>query len=72
MEFLKDLIQLKRDSAELVELDENQDRKYRTHWPRLEEMLSESLNDSSLPEDPQNLDECNNWLLSVRIKYLEK
>ena len=67
MDFLQDLIRRKQQTAELVELSDADDQRCREQWPHLEEMLQESLAQSSLPDQAPNHEECDNWLIELRL-----
>jgi len=64
------LIKRKTDGDEKAILTPEEDGLYRRHWPLLEQQLIEALSSSSLPEEPQNMAECEAWLVGMRKKAL--
>jgi predicted nucleotidyltransferase len=64
------LIEKKRATAEKVLLDRADAERFREVAAHLEQALDDALATSPLPEEPENREECEAWLVSVRRKEL--
>lgn len=60
------LIEHKRTSGEKVPIGDQDDQHHRENWDRLEEMLDEAKEQSSLPDQCPVQDELSEWLVQVR------
>ncbi len=65
-----ELIVQKREHGEKSAIERSLDDKHRARWPKLEAMLSDALRESTLPEEPQNVDEIDRWLIERRLAAL--
>jgi uncharacterized protein len=65
-----ELVELKASGAEKATLDPELDARFRANWPRLEELLQQAHDDSSLPDEPPNREELVDWLVRARLQEL--
>lgn len=63
---VKQLVELKRSTAELVTLTPEQDATYRSAWPDLDAALRTAMDASTLPDAPPNTDAWHDWLVTTR------
>jgi predicted nucleotidyltransferase len=65
------LVRFKREAGEKAALPGDLDLPLRKRWSVLEEMLSDALEKSPLPLEPQNREEISTWLRMERLKMLD-
>lgn len=67
-ESVLELVEIKRGGREKEVLDPNVDEKHRERWDELDAYMSAQLEASKLPEDPQNREEMNTWVIERRTR----
>ncbi len=65
-----ELITLKQEAHEKALVSSQEDQRHRARWPDLEAALSEAKVESFLPERPSNREECQRWLVDLRLQAL--
>ena len=64
------LIEFKRRTAELVSLDPSEADAHRARLAQLQRALDDALDESALPDEARNHDDCERWLVAARKSEL--
>jgi predicted nucleotidyltransferase len=65
-----ELIRRKRKGSDELVLSDEEDKRLRSRWPELKNVLDRSLGSSGLPETPANAEACSGWLVDLRVRRL--
>lgn len=66
-----ELVAYKASHHEKAAVPDDMDRRHRANWPKLDAFLGEAKGRSALPDAPQNVAECEAWLIEQRLADLK-
>ncbi len=65
-----ELVAFKASQREKAAVPEHVDRRHRANWPKLDALLQDARARTPLPPEPQNVAECEAWLIEQRLADL--
>ena len=65
-----ELVDYKAEHHEKAAVPDDMDRRHRANWPRLDALLADARTRSPLPAEPQNVADCEAWLIEQRLADL--
>jgi len=66
-----ELVAYKATHHETAAVPDDMDQRHRANWPALDALLTDAKARSALPEAPQNVAECEAWLIEQRLADLK-